>query len=723
MRLLISLLVFALFSNSLFATTGIDKYKKAMSLVSRYYYQPISVTQVSDKGMEQFLKTSQLLSDEDRKMIQTKFNYYDRTNGKKSKESIKKKLETLNEILSKKMFSQEEIFDMLIASSLESLDPHSNFLNKKKLATLKIQAKGTFGGVGLSVGIKDDKLTVVSPIYGTPAYRAGVQAGDIIYTIDGMPSESMLIDDAVALMRGKVNTSIDLTLLRRGELIPVKIVREMIRIQSVTSKKLDGGILYLRVTSFDAKVVEEVSKILKEDDGFKNGIILDLRNNPGGLLSQATGLVDLFLDEGEIVRNKTRNIRDEKVNSASALKTLTNAPLVVLINAGSASGAEIVCGALKVHKRALVLGERSFGKGNTQALLTINDEEAIKLTTAQYLFADGKSINNVGIKPDYAINTDVIDEKDIAKDAAYDYLKDQRLFNSKFFAKAYAPSKSVERFRNENIGKETSSLVSKKSYANEEIGLNTRLDKLKRASVDTTKWLIVIGIEDYEYTEDVKYSKQSAELFSKIVQKKYGVDDSHSLVLIDSDASMGRIRNKLKRLLRQVKQGDSIYFYYNGHGIPVPNQKNEPYLLPSDVEPEFASDDAFFKMKNIFKLLSDSKAKKVIAIIDSCFSGGNDGSSLIKGVAATRLVPKKVMFDKQKMVVLYAGKGVQYSNMFDRNRHRLFSYYVMDSILKGRDDVETLYNEVFINVKDESFKMGDMHLQEPTMVGNKKIKF
>ena len=251
--------------------------------------------------------------------------------------------------------------------------------------------------------------------------------------------------------------------------------------------------------------------------------------------------------------------------------------------------------------------------------------------------------------------------------------------------------------------------------------LSNRIDALETKPFDTTKWLIAIGIEDYEYTDDVKYSRKSAELFSKLIQKKYGIQQHQSLVLLDNDATMGKIRNKFKRILRQVNEGDTIYFYYNGHGIPVPSQKNEAYLLPSDVEPEFASDDEFFKMKNVFKLLSNSKAQKVIAIIDSCFSGGNDGSSLIKGVAATRLKPKEITFDKKKMVVLYAGKGTQYSNMFEKKGNRLFSYYIMDSILKGRDDVDMLYSEVFINVKDESFKMGDMHLQEPTVLGNKKL--
>ena len=185
---------------------------------------------------------------------------------------------------------------------------------------------------------------------------------------------------------------------------------------------------------------------------------------------------------------------------------------------------------------------------------------------------------------------------------------------------------------------------------------------------------------------------------------------------------MGRIQMKMKKLLRRVKNGDTIYFYYSGHGIPVTSQNNEPYILPIDVEPEFISEAPFFKLKNIYKTLGDSKASKVVAFIDSCFSGATDGVSVIKGVAATRLKAKNVTFDKKKMVVLTAGKDKQYSNMYEEKKYRLFSYFLMESMLKGRTSVKDIYSDVYIKVKDKSYEMGDMKLQEPTISGNKKIK-
>ena len=715
MRIIIIALSIAIFGTSLFAVEAKEKYDKVIFNIEKYYYKPYTKEQITDKTIEQFLKTTPLFSESDHKTIAEKFSFYDAEYGKSSSESLNKKIKTIIDFLLKKMYSHEEIYDMLIHASMDSLDAHSSYLDKKHMQELKIQTEGVFGGLGITVSKKENRLTVISPLDDSPAFHAGIKAGDIIVEINDLPTENMSLNKAVNLMRGKVNTSINLVILRKDKMIPMTIVRDLIKLKSVYSKQLDDDILYLRISSFDKKSIENVSSVVKKNIASNRGIILDLRNNPGGLLDQAIGVADIFMNRGTIITQKGRKSVGEKVYNASNTNTLTDVPLVVLINAGSASAAEIVSGALQMHHRANVFGESSFGKGTVQVILPITKEESIKLTIAEYLLADGNSINNIGIKPNYQVDTDVVDGNDIALEAAEDYLSNQNLFNQKFLAKAYGPMPHEKRLRNKDI--------TQKEIKKHIISLGERLDKLPESPIDKTKWLISIGIENYEYTADVKYSKKSAEVFSALMQKKYGVEKRHSLVLLDDEATMGKIRNKMKRLLRQVKAGDTIYFYYNGHGIPVPSQKNEPYLLPSDVEPEFASDDSFFKMRNIYKLLSDSRADKVVAIIDSCFSGGNDGSALIKGVAATRLVPKQVTFDDKKMVILFAGRGTQYSNMFEKKGHRLFSYYVMDSILKGRDDIETLYNEVYVNVKDESFKMGDLHLQEPTVLGNKKLNF
>ncbi len=249
------------------------------------------------------------------------------------------------------------------------------------------------------------------------------------------------------------------------------------------------------------------------------------------------------------------------------------------------------------------------------------------------------------------------------------------------------------------------------------------LKKSKQKRVSKKRYLIVIGAENYEYTDNIVYSQHTAQMFTKVAQKILGISQSNTLELTSKNASMGRIQMKMKKLLRRVKKGDTVYFYYSGHGIPVISQKSEPYILPIDVEPEYISEAPFFKLKNIYKTLGDSKASKVIVFVDSCFSGATDGVSVIKGVAATRMKPKKITFNKKKMVIITAGKNKQYSNMYQEKGYRLFSYFLMESMLKGRTSIKDIYSDVYIKVKDESYKMGDMKLQEPTIMGNKTIRF
>ena len=298
-----------------------------------------------------------------------------------------------------------DIINKSIEGLMTNLDAHSSFLNEKSFKDLKVQTEGEFGGLGITVGMRKGALTIIAPIEGTPAYRAGVKAGDIILKIDDKSTLNMTIDEAVSLMRGKPKTDIVLTIVREGETKPlkIKITRDIIKIESVYTKMIENeNILYIRVVNFDKKVVDGVKKALSKHRNVK-GIILDLRNNPGGLLNQAVGLVDLFVDKGVIVSQKGRIKSDNTVYEAKKSTTLTKLPLAVLINGGSASASEIVSGSLQDHKRAVIVGQKSFGKGSVQVILPLNDKEALRLTIARYYLPSGRTIQAVGVTPDIEV--------------------------------------------------------------------------------------------------------------------------------------------------------------------------------------------------------------------------------------------------------------------------------------------------------------------------------
>src|SRR5215831_170082 len=303
---------------------------------------------------------------------------------------------------------EKTLIENAINGMLSSLDPHSSYMNPKTYKDMQIQTKGEFGGLGIEVTMENGVIKVVSPIDDTPASRAGLQSGDLIFALDGEPVQGLTLQEAVEKMRGKVGSSIKIS-VRRGTKNPfdVTLTRETIKVKSVRYRLEGGDIGYIRVTSFTEQstsgVLDAVEKLKKEAGNKLKGYVLDLRNNPGGLLDQAIAMSDAFLDKGEIVSVKARKSEDVQRWNAKAGDVANGLPIVVLINGGSASASEIVAGALQDHRRAIVLGTRSFGKGSVQTIMQVSGGGAIRLTTALYFTPSGRSIQKEGIKPDIEV--------------------------------------------------------------------------------------------------------------------------------------------------------------------------------------------------------------------------------------------------------------------------------------------------------------------------------
>jgi carboxyl-terminal processing protease len=306
-----------------------------------------------------------------------------------------------------------DIIDKALKGLLTNLDAHSSFMDAKESKELQVQTNGEFGGLGISVGMKDGALTVIAPIEGTPADKAGMKAKDIILKIDDQATIGMTIDKAVSLMRGKPGTPIKLTVIRKGEMKPliIDIIRDIIEIQSVYAKTVGDDILYLRITSFDQKVVTSMKKAIKDNPKAK-GIIIDLRNNPGGLLNQAIGVVDMFVNHGIIVSQKGKVASENIIYNARASNSDTKTPLVVLVNDGSASASEIVSGSLQDHKRAIIVGNKTFGKGSVQVVMPVGNSESLRLTIARYYLPSGRTIQAVGVTPDIEVSYGEIKKAD-----------------------------------------------------------------------------------------------------------------------------------------------------------------------------------------------------------------------------------------------------------------------------------------------------------------------
>tara|TARA_B100000700_G_scaffold297023_1_gene361535 strand:- start:859 stop:1989 length:1131 start_codon:yes stop_codon:yes gene_type:complete len=327
--------------------------------------------------------------------------------------NIYEKIDLFSEVLSKidkeyvESVDQSEAMDAAINGVLQSLDPYSAYMSPEVFKDMQTETSGQFGGLGIEVGMEHGVVKVISPLDNSPAARVGVKAGDYIVKINDIQVQGKSLTEAVELMRGPIGSDIEITVRRRGvkKSIIFNITREIIKIESVKSKYISDNIGYLRLTSFNENSGDQIKKKIKEFNKIDNlkGYILDLRNNPGGLLSQAITITDFFLEDGEIVSTKGRKKSENRKFFAKKGDLTEGKNLIVLINYGSASASEIVAGALKDHKRAILVGERSYGKGSVQSIIPLRNKGAIRLTISKYYLPSGKSISEVGVTPDIEV--------------------------------------------------------------------------------------------------------------------------------------------------------------------------------------------------------------------------------------------------------------------------------------------------------------------------------
>ena len=302
----------------------------------------------------------------------------------------------------------QELIYGAVKGMLRGLDPHSSFLTPEDYKEMQVDTKGSFGGIGIEIGLRDSVLTVISPIEDTPAFRAGLEAGDLIVKIEDQSTKDLSLMDAVKLMRGKKGTKLNIWIMRKGFTEPkeIELVRAIIKIQSVKHRELEEGYGYVRIAQFQERTDRDLEKALVDlgsKKGELKGLVLDLRNNPGGLLKQAAEVSDKFLSEGLIVYTKGRVPGQDMEFAARKKGTHPNYPIIVLVNGGSASASEIVAGAIQDHKRGVVLGTQTFGKGSVQTIIPLQDGSAVRLTTAKYYTPSGRSIQAKGIEPDIIV--------------------------------------------------------------------------------------------------------------------------------------------------------------------------------------------------------------------------------------------------------------------------------------------------------------------------------
>lgn len=612
-----------------------------------------------------------------------------------------------------------------IEGMLRGLDPHSSFLTPELYKEMTVTTRGSFGGVGLEISTGKGILTVVSPLEDSPAGLAGIKAGDHITAIDGVPTRGITVMEAVKKLRGPKDSKVTLTIMRSGfgEPREFQVVRAIIAVQSVKFRELREGIGYLRISYFQENTAREVEQALNKlgsrSSKFK-GLVLDLRNNAGGLLSTATDVAGKFVGGSLIVTIRGRSAGSNHTFEGKTMGTQPLYPIIVLVNEGTASGAEILAGALKDQSRALLLGKRTFGKGNVQTILPLSDGSALRLTTAQYYLPSGKSIQSGGISPD------VESEEREGGDAPLAVAEAAILK-----AQAGGMVKANDQFRHilaaaqKNAGipiaAATASPVSSRP-AREDIDIPPRKSITPRKNA----YAIVIGIEQYrQKLPKADFAVNDAKLMSEYLSRVMGYPEENVVMLINEYATKSDFEKYFEQwLINHAEKDSTIFIYFSGHGAPNP-RTGDAYLVPYDADPSFIAQTGY-PLKKLYDTLGKLPAKEIIVVLDSCFSGAGGRSVLAKGARPLVMNLQGSMALPRRMTVLSASSGDQISSTYDEKGHGLFTYFFLKGLKNenlvhedGSVKMHDLFNYIKPQVESTARKLYNNE-QTPQLIGAKK---
>ena len=577
-----------------------------------------------------------------------------------------------------------------------SLDPHSDFLTPHEMQELSSATKGVFAGVGMEVNIKDNVLTVVSPIDDSPALAAGIAAGDQILQINDKHTKDLTITQAVNLIRGEAGSIVRILVMRSSFDKPreFNIRRALITVKSVKYRELEEGIGYLRMASFQGNTADEVEKALNALGSRQNkikGLVIDLRNNPGGLLDQTISVADKFIDNDLIVSIKGRTAKSENKFSGKTLGTHFPFSIIILINRGSASAAEIFAGSLHSYGKAMLAGEKTFGKGTVQTIYDLSDGSGLKLTTSRYYLPSGMPVGQ-GINPDI-----VLAEKE-GED--YPLAVAQGVFQKMIRSGRTAAIDQLISLARETVQAPASVTQVAARQTNSTAALIERPSFTAAEGIWTADDLaVIIGVEKYQDLPAAEYAAKDARLVKDYL-RSLGLKERNVELLLNERGTLSSIKKTLESWLpNRIKKNSRVLVYYSGHGAPDASS-GDAYLVPYDGDPNYLSDTGY-PLKRLYEKLGRLAAKEVIVLLDSCFSGAGGRSVLAKG-ARPLVMTAETPVVGANMVILSAAEGSQISTSSTDKGHGLFTYYVLKALQDGKKSISDIYEFIRPQVEDDA---------------------